>query len=90
MFTLSGGLERERVRGGLRIRWQAEYRGVKLEILSVIVVVAGKPGDMAWRRRISRWFYPRNLVLKTGYFGHGSACQLIPSVVATGLAPRLP
>ena len=27
------------------------------------------PGDMAWRRRISRCFYPSNLVLKTGKFG---------------------
>ena len=78
------------MRGGLRIIWQAEYRGVKLEILSVIVVVAGKPGDMAWRRRISRWVYPRSLVLKAGYFGHGSARRLIPSVGATDLAPRLP
>ena len=27
------------------------------------------PGDMAWRRRISRCFYPINLVLNTGLFG---------------------
>ena len=29
--------------------------------------MAGKYGDVAWRWRISRCFYPRNLVLKTGY-----------------------
>ena len=31
-----------------------------------IPVVAGKPGDMAWRRRISWCFYPRHFVLKNG------------------------
>ena len=38
------------------------FKAWKLEIL----VVAGKPGEMAWHRRMPWCFYPRNLVLKTG------------------------
>ena len=49
----------------LRIRLQAESCPVKLE-MPRSWQWPENPGDMAWRRRKSWGFYPRNLVLKTG------------------------
>ena len=43
------------------------HRDLRCQSARRIQVVAGKSGDIAWRPRKPRWFYPRNLVDPPGW-----------------------
>ena len=64
------------VRCTLRVTLQVEACPFKLEIQRYWSWPEN-PGDLAWRRRVSRCFYPRNLVQKRD----NTVCDFIISVV---------